>query len=53
MSVFITRCGHPLCNTTVTDDDAVICPHRVVVCEWCVIEEVCEACDQAAGDGAA
>lgn len=44
MSTFLTRCAHPLCNTTVTDWNAVQCDHRVVVCEACSLEEACEEC---------
>jgi len=53
MSLPIHRCAHWGCNTTVTDWNAVTCEHLVTICEWCVIEEACEACDLAAGDGAA
>jgi len=44
MSFAVTRCAHPHCRTTVTDDYSVRCPHGLTFCEGCTWEEACEGC---------
>lgn len=41
----LTRCSHPQCRTSLTDDTVEYCPHNRPFCEACVWEDGCEDCD--------
>ena len=40
----ITRCTHPHCRTSLTDDDTSRCPHNRAFCDMCVWEDGCDEC---------
>ena len=42
------RCAHPHCRTSLTEETAVFCRHRLAFCEACVFEEGCESCNHEA-----
>lgn len=40
----LTRCAHPFCRTSVTEDDVSFCPHNLPFCEACCWEDGCDDC---------
>lgn len=40
----LTRCAHPFCRTSVTEDDVSFCPHNLPFCEGCAWEDGCDDC---------
>lgn len=42
------RCAHGHCRTSLTDWDAVFCPHNKPFCGGCTWEEACDECGVAA-----
>lgn len=40
----LTFCAHPTCHRSLTDDEAVRCPHDLPLCGDCVIEDACLEC---------
>lgn len=40
----LTRCAHPHCHTSVTEDDVSFCPHNLPFCEACTWEDGCDDC---------
>lgn len=40
----IVRCAHYLCRTSLTEDEAVYCPHLLAFCPACAWEEACDEC---------
>lgn len=45
----LTRCSHPHCHTSLTEDDATFCPHDRVFCQDCTWEDGCESCSESSG----
>lgn len=45
----LTRCSHPTCRTSLTEDDATFCPHNLPFCQDCTWEDSCESCSDASG----
>lgn len=40
----LTRCAHPHCRNSLTEDTVTYCPHDLPFCELCVWEDSCEDC---------
>lgn len=40
----LTRCAHPHCRTSVTEDDVSFCPHNLPFCEACDWLNGCPEC---------
>lgn len=45
----LTRCSHPHCHTSLTEDDATFCPHNLVFCQDCTWEDGCDECSHSSG----
>lgn len=39
-----TRCAHPHCRTSLTEETVTYCPHDLPFCEMCVWEDGCNEC---------
>ncbi len=46
----LTRCAHPHCNTSLTEETVTYCPHDRPFCELCTREDGCAECDTLAWD---
>lgn len=44
----LTRCAHPHCRTSLTEETVTYCPHDLPFCEACVWEDGCDECGQVA-----
>lgn len=44
----VIRCHHPHCRTSLTEHEAVLCPHLQPFCEHCTWEDGCDECAGAA-----
>lgn len=44
----LTRCAHPHCRTSLTEETVTYCPHGLPFCEACVWEDGCDECGQVA-----
>lgn len=40
----LTRCAHPHCRTSVTEESVSYCPHDLPFCPECVWEDGCDEC---------
>lgn len=40
----LTRCAHPHCRTSLTEETVTYCPHDRPFCELCVWEDGCDEC---------
>lgn len=40
----LTRCAHPHCRTSLTEESVTYCPHDLPFCELCVWEDGCDEC---------
>lgn len=40
----LTRCAHPHCRTSVTEDTVSFCPHNLPFCEACEHQDGCGEC---------